>query len=73
MWNKNQGLCERENPIKHCIFKKHSYLYFFRNAKIQMKTKACLQYFVNDCLWKKFFASNLPQTIFATLRSLTKF
>ena len=27
-----------------------------------MKTRVSLKYFVNDCLWKKFFASNLSQT-----------
>ena len=29
-----------------------------------MKTRVFLKYFVNDCLWKQFFASNLPQTPF---------
>ena len=27
-----------------------------------MKTRVCLKYFVNDCLWKQFLASNSPQT-----------
>ena len=27
-----------------------------------MKTRVCLKYFVNDCLWKQFFATNSPQT-----------
>ena len=44
-----------------------------------MKTRACLKYFVNGCLGKQFFASNLPQvplnliflTNFVPLRSLT--
>ena len=26
------------------------------------KTTACLKYFLNDCLWKQFFASNSRQT-----------
>ena len=25
-----------------------------------MKTRVSLKYFVNDCLWKHFFALNLP-------------
>ena len=25
-----------------------------------MKTRVFLKYFVNDCLWKQFLASNLP-------------
>ena len=27
-----------------------------------MKTRVSLKYPVNDCLWKHFFVSNLPQT-----------
>ena len=46
-----------------------------------MKTRVCLKDFVNDCIWKQFFASDLPQTplkmvcltILGTLRSLTRF
>ena len=26
-----------------------------------MKTRVSLKYFVNDCFWKKYFASNFPQ------------
>ena len=29
-----------------------------------METKVCLKYFVNDCLWKQFFASNAPPDAF---------
>ena len=35
-----------------------------------MKTRVSLKYFVNDCLWKPFFDSNLPQTS-SNLISLT--
>ena len=46
-----------------------------------MKTKVCRKYFVNDCLWKTFFASDLPQIPsnfisflnFVTLRPFTEF
>ena len=46
-----------------------------------MKTTVCLQYFVNGCFWKQFFASKLPQipsslislTMFVTLRPITQF
>ena len=46
-----------------------------------MKTRVSLKYFVNDCLWKHFFASNSPQTpsnliyltILVTLRPFTHF
>ena len=46
-----------------------------------MKTRASLTNFVNDCLWKQYFASNLPQTpsnlisltILVTLKSFTLF
>ena len=46
-----------------------------------MKTRVCLKYFVNDCVWKQIFASNSPQTplnlilftTFVTLRPLTQF
>ena len=37
--------------------------YFSRSALFNMETtRASLKYFVNGCLWKHFFASNLPQT-----------
>ena len=46
-----------------------------------MKTRVSLKHFLNDCLWKQFFAFNLPQTpsnlilltILVTLSSFTKF
>ena len=46
-----------------------------------MKTRVSLKYFVHDCIWKHFFASNLPQTLLnllcltllGTLRPLTQF
>ena len=46
-----------------------------------MKTRVCLKYFVNNCLWKQRFASKLTQTplnvisftILVTLRPLTQF
>ena len=46
-----------------------------------MKTSVCLIYFVNDCLWKQFFTSNLPQypsdlilwTILVTIRLFAQF
>ena len=46
-----------------------------------MKTRVSLKYFVNDSLWKQFFASNLPQNpsnlislpILLPLRPFTKF
>ena len=56
-------------------------LKLFRILLFNMKTKVCLKCFVNNCLWKQFFASKLPQrpsnlisfTIFVTLMSLTQF
>ena len=47
----------------------------------RMKTRVCLNYFVNECLCKQFFASNSSQTpsnlilltIFVTLSPLTLF
>ena len=46
-----------------------------------MKTTVSLKHFVNDCLWKKFFASIWPKapsnltylTILVTLRPFTQF
>ena len=46
-----------------------------------MKTRVSLKYFMNDCLWKHFLASNVPQTpsnlismtVLITLRSFTQF
>ena len=46
-----------------------------------MKTRVCLKYLVDDCLWKQLFASDLPQapsiliclTILVTLSTLTQF
>ena len=46
-----------------------------------METRASLKYFVNGCLYKHVFASNLPQTrtnlislaILVTLRPFTQF
>ena len=56
-------------------------LNFSHSALFHMKTIASLKYFVNDCLWKHLFASNLPQTpsnlislkILVTLRPLIQF
>ena len=31
-----------------------------RSALFHMKSRVSLKYFVNDCLWKQIFASNLP-------------
>ena len=28
-----------------------------------MKTRVCLKYFLNDCLWKQIFAANSVQTV----------
>ena len=52
-----------------------------RSALFPMKTRACLKYFVHDCIWKQFFASNSLQaplnliclTILVALRPLTQF
>ena len=44
-----------------------------------MKTRVCFIYFFHGCHWKKFFASDLPQsplnlrTILVTTRTLTQF
>ena len=42
-----------------------------------MKTRAIPIYLFHDCLWKQFFASNLPQSpsilIFLTIRLFTQF
>ena len=47
-----------------------------------MKTRVSLKYFVDDCLWKHFFASNSPQipsnlislvTILVALKPFTQF
>ena len=46
-----------------------------------MKTRVSLKYYVNDCLWKQFFASEsrkttsnlISMTILVTLRPFTKF
>ena len=56
-------------------------LNFSRNILFYMKNWVCLKYFVHDCIWKRFFASNSPQTplnlicstIFGTLGPLTQF
>ena len=56
-------------------------LNFSRSARFHMKTRASLIYFVNDWLWKQFFASNSIQipsdlillTILLTLRPFTQF
>ena len=53
----------------------------FRSVPFQMKTRVCLKYFLDDCLWKQFFASNLPQapsnlnglTSLVVLRPLAQF
>ena len=49
-------------------------LNFSHSALFHMKTRVCLRYFVNenDCLWKQFLASNLPQ-IPSNLICLTNF
>ena len=33
-----------------------------RSTLFHIKTRVCLKYFVNDCLWKQFLASKLAQT-----------
>ena len=46
-----------------------------------MKTRVCVTYFVHNCLWKQFFASNVPQvplklifwTILVTIKLFTQF
>ena len=56
-------------------------LNFSRGALFRMKTRVSLKYFVNDGLWKQFFASNLAQTlsnvisltILVTLRPVREF
>ena len=56
-------------------------LIFSHSALFRMKTRVSVKYFVNDCLWKQFFASNLPQTppnliyltIFVTPRPFAEF
>ena len=56
-------------------------LNFPRSALFRMKTRVSLKYFLNDCQWKQFFASNSPQNpatlfflkILVTLRSFTQF
>ena len=66
----NTGKKLLENKLNGC-----------RKVLFQMKTRVSVKYFVNDCLWKYFFVSNLletpsnliPLTILATLRSLTQF
>ena len=45
-------------------------LNFSRSALFHMKTRVSLKYFVNDCFWKHFFASNSPHTS-SNLISLT--
>ena len=35
---------------------------FFHSALFHIKTRVCLKYFVNNCLWKQFLASNSPQS-----------
>ena len=35
---------------------------FSRSALFQMKIRISLKYFVNDCIWKHFFATNFSQT-----------
>ena len=49
-------------------------LNIFRTSLFCMKTIVCLKYFVNDCLWKQFFASvsNSPH-ILLNLTSFTIF
>ena len=37
-------------------------LKFYFVSLFQMETRDYLKYFVNNCLWKQIFASNLPQT-----------
>ena len=56
-------------------------LNFFCSILFHMKTRISLRYFVNDCLWKHFLASNSPQTssnliylsILLTLMPFTQF
>ena len=54
---------------------------FSRSGQFHMKSRVCLKYFVNYCLWKQLFASKSSQiiskltclTIFVTLRIFTQF
>ena len=54
---------------------------FSRSALCRMKARVSLRHFVNDYLWKQFFASNSSQTpsdlisltILVTLRPFTQF
>ena len=73
-FHKTFGQYQQKYPKKQKLTYSHSALF-------HMKFRVCLNYFVNDCLWKQFLASNSPQThsslifwtIFVTLRHLTKF
>ena len=47
-----------------------SLLIFSRIVLFHIKSSVYLRYFVNNCLWKHFFASNSPQTI-SNLMSLS--
>ena len=73
------------SEIKICQYlrkssEKHK-LKFFRSTLFHMKTRVSLKYFVNDCFWKEFLTSNLPQipsnliclTFFVNLWPLTQF
>ena len=49
-------------------------LNFSSSALFHMKSKVSLKYFVNNCLWKHFLASNLNSlTMLVTLRPFTSF
>ena len=37
-------------------------LNFSRSAVVHMKTRVCLKYFKNDCLWNRFLDTNVPHT-----------
>ena len=41
--------------------RKKKKLNFFHTALFHTNTKVCLIYFGQDCLWKQYFVSNLPQ------------
>ena len=53
---------------------------FSRSGICHMKTRACFKYFIHDCLWEQFFASNSSHApsnfalmiILVTVNSLTQ-
>ena len=56
MWRIFARICYHVHNI---LTRKKLKLNFSRIALFHMKTRVCLKYFVNDCLWKQFLASDL--------------